>query len=46
MLKAPSAGQMMPITAGVSEAELGCDLLLNQREIAEFLSKGFTLDVR
>ncbi|CAL5224520.1 g7217 [Coccomyxa viridis] len=39
-------GRRMLITAGVSEATLGCDVLLSRREIAEFLSDGFTFDVR
>ena len=36
----------MYITAGVTEAKLGCDLLLSCREIAQFVSDGFTFDVR
>ena len=36
----------MHITAGVTEAKLGCDLLLSYREIAQFVSDGFTFDVR
>ncbi len=39
-------GRRMLITGGVSEATLGCDVLLSRREIAEFLSDGFTFDVR
>ncbi len=41
-----SAGKKMYITAGVTEAKLGCDLLLSCREIAQFVSDGFTFDVR
>ena len=40
------AGKKMHITAGVTEAKLGCDLLLSCREIARFVSDGFIFDVR
>lgn len=40
------AGKKMHITAGVTEAKLGCDLLLSCREIAQFVSDGFMFDVR
>ena len=39
-------GKKMHITAGVTEAKLGCDLLLSCQEIAQFVSDGFTFDVR
>ena len=36
----------MHITAGVTGAKLGCDLLLSCREIALFISDGFSFDIR
>ena len=36
----------MRVTAGVTTAHLGCDLLLCRREIAEFISDGYKFDVR
>ena len=41
-----AAGKKMHITAGVIEAQLGCDLLLSCKEIAQFISDGFTFDIR
>ncbi|CAK0787452.1 hypothetical protein CVIRNUC_010672 [Coccomyxa viridis] len=39
-------GKKMHITAGVTGAKLGCDLLLSCREIAQFISDGFSFDIR
>ncbi len=40
------AGMRMRVTAGVTKAHMGCDLLICRREIAEFISDGYTFDVR
>ncbi|KAK9844059.1 hypothetical protein WJX81_003138 [Elliptochloris bilobata] len=37
-------GKKMHITAGVTKARLGCDLLICHKEIAEFISAGFKFD--
>lgn len=39
-------GKKMHITAGLTEARLGCDLLISRREIAEFESDGYRLSAR
>ncbi|KAK9909778.1 hypothetical protein WJX75_007368 [Coccomyxa subellipsoidea] len=39
-------GKKMHVTVGVTNASLGCDLLISQREISEFISDGFIFDVR
>ena len=41
-----SAGKKMHVTAGVTKAHMGCDLLICRREIAELISDGYTFDVR
>ena len=43
---APFAGKRMHIVAGLTDARLGCDLLISRREIAEFESDGYRLSAR
>lgn len=40
------AGKRLHVVAGVTEASLGCDLLISRREIAEFESDGYRLSAR
>ena len=35
--------KLMMVEAGVTEATMGCDLLISRREIAQFEDAGFTL---
>ncbi|KAL3163201.1 hypothetical protein ABBQ32_009604 [Trebouxia sp. C0010 RCD-2024] len=39
-------GKRMHIVAGLTDARLGCDLLISRREIAEFESDGYRLSAR
>ena len=36
----------MHVVAGLTEARLGCDLLISRHEIAEFESDGYRLSAR
>ncbi len=36
----------MHVTAGVTKARLGCELLISCKEIGQFISDGFKFDVR
>ena len=45
-LSVAHAGKRMHIVAGLTEAHLGCDLLISRREIAEFESDGYRLSAR
>ncbi len=40
------AGKRMHVVAGLTEARLGCDLLISRREIADFESDGYRLSAR
>ncbi len=40
------AGKKMHVVAGLTEARLGCDLLISRREIAEFELDGYRLSAR
>ena len=40
------AGKRLHVVAGLTEARLGCDLLISRREIAEFESDGYRLSAR
>ena len=40
------AGKRMHVVAGLTEARLGCDLLISRHEIAEFESDGYRLSAR
>lgn len=39
-------GKRMHVVAGLTEARLGCDLLISRREIADFESDGYRLSAR
>ena len=40
------AGKRMHIVAGLTEARLGCELLISRREIAEFENDGYRFTAR
>ncbi len=40
------AGKAMSVTAGITKAQLGCDLLVSRHDILKFTADGFTLTAK